>query len=160
MKDNGQQYSPLAVNSGNGDAPLNCADGGELRIPSLVFPLSCVLTAQKDRPSNLPAPWLRHLLVAALTLSLLPSATCLVFLVLNAWTQRQLHPLLSGIVVQGTSDYKQPAPGLLKWSSVYTGLDELSPEVQHSALLSSLDVFLPLFQPIDCIHWRYVFSTD
>lgn len=99
-------------------------------------------------------------MAAAVALSLVCSVLSLVFLVLNAQTQWALHALLGGLNEHSDSHYERPDPGLLERPSSYVGLDKLPPELLRSTLPDVLDVFPPLFQPVDHIHRNYVFPTD
>ena len=137
MKDN-VEYVPLAVD--DGDETRTVDEVGRLR--------------EGDHPG------LRLLVVVTLIVSLLCSAVSLIFLVLNARTQWQLHNMMGGLVMHGETHNERPDPGLLERPSTYVGLDKLSPELQHSALPQTLDVFPPFFQPVDHVHPHYVFPSD
>ena len=105
-----------------------------------------------------PSP---RLLTIALVLSLASSLASLVFLVLNARAQWQIYSLVgvksSPLNALGN---EIPDPGKLERPSKYIGLDNLPSDVAHSALPNTLDVFPPLFQPVDHVHRKYVFPTD
>ena len=75
----------------------------------------------------------------------------IVFLIINAKFQHQLAA--SGLFVPAvTVDLERP--------SVYVGLDKLPPDVAHAALPPTLDVFPPIFKPVDHIHKDLVFPDD
>ena len=102
-----------------------------------------------------------RLLTIALVLSLASSLASLVFLVLNAHAQWQIYLLVGGKSSSSNAlSNEMPDPGMLERPSKYIGLDNLPSDVVHSALPNTLDVFPPLFQPVDHVHRKYVFPTD
>ena len=102
-----------------------------------------------------------RLLTIALVLSLASSLASLVFLVLNAHAQWQIYLLVGGKSSPSNALGNEiPDPGMLERPSKYIGLDNLPSDVVHSALPNTLDVFPPLFQPVDHVHRKYVFPTD
>ncbi|EJD06941.1 uncharacterized protein FOMMEDRAFT_152279 [Fomitiporia mediterranea MF3/22] len=138
------EYSPLAVSDETEESVFSVSSDDDQHNSDLSF----------------ENPTLRRLLGLTVVLSLVCSIVSLVFLCMNARTQWDLHFLLGGIVVQSSTPDERPDPGLLERPSVYNVLDKLPPELQHSALLGTLDVFPSFFQPVDHIHRHYVFPSD
>ncbi|KAL5504296.1 hypothetical protein ACEPAH_8370 [Sanghuangporus vaninii] len=142
MKDDAE-YIPLAVDDSE-EAPLGAVPGNE----------RCNAAISGESST------LRRLLVVTVGISLFCSVASLVFLVLNARTQWELHNMLGGLIVHNGRQNERPDPGLLERPSTYIGLDKLPSELQHSAFPKTLDVFPPFFQPIDHVHPHYVFPSD
>ncbi|EJD06964.1 uncharacterized protein FOMMEDRAFT_17424 [Fomitiporia mediterranea MF3/22] len=138
------EYSPLAVSDETEES---------------VFSVS-LDDDQCNAQSSIEGATLGRLLGLTVVLSLVCSIVSLVFLCLNARTQWDLHHLLGGIVMHSGTPNERPDPGLLERPSVYNGLDKLPPDLQHSALRGTLDVFPPFFQPVDHVHRHYVFPSD
>lgn len=138
------EYIALAVGDGDEETLLNTPDEDH----------------SLERHAVDESSTLRRLAVVAVCLSLVCSVVSLTLLVLNVRMEWEVYTVLGGLVVHGSSNYERPDLGLLERPSVYIGLDKLAPEIQHSALPDTLDVFPPLFQPVDHIHRHYVFPTD
>jgi len=144
MKPEISKYAPLAIDEDE-SAPLSRDHNGsdeELALGG---------KSNSSRHSRLG----RRLFLAAVLASLLCSLLNLIFIIIASkteWSAFHLGLFSGSGATTGSEDLDRP--------SVYIGLDKLPLNVSRAALPVGLDVFPPLFQPVDHVHRYNIFPDD